>query len=111
MPTRELLITIRRNADGVDRTYTSNSDVEDDLLDFMWGDGCYCCDCNRALFFNRAAGEDDPNRPCGVTEFQARVVDAGSGAVLYDDMDDANEKPADPKAGGVSSQAGGPGSG
>lgn len=86
MPTRELTITIRRNADGAERTYTDDSDVDDCLLDFMWGDGNYCCDCNRALFFNRAAGEDDPDHPCGTSEFQARVADARTGAVLYDDM-------------------------
>ena len=32
----------------------------EDLGEFMWTDGNYSCDCNRALFHARARGAPDP---------------------------------------------------
>lgn len=54
---------------------------------FIWADGNYACDCNRALFFARAAGEDDPDRGCGTTAFSLRVLGEDGKTVLYEDDD------------------------
>ena len=35
-----------------------------DSAEYMWHDGNYACDCNRALFLARARGEDEPNVKC-----------------------------------------------
>jgi len=42
---------------------------EDDLylVESMWTDGNYSCDCNRAAFIAQLRGEDDPDAPCGNT--------------------------------------------
>ena len=38
--------------------------------DYMWREGNYRCDCNRALFFARAGGEPEPDDPpCGEGRF------------------------------------------
>lgn len=75
---------IRRNADGIIRRHETEwwDDVENP--DFIWSEGDFACDCNRALFFARAAGEDDPDRECGSEAFSLRVLDE-AGSVLYAD--------------------------
>ena len=51
---------------------------------FIWAEGNYTCDCNRALFFARANGEDDPDQECGDAAFSLRVL-GEDGKVLYED--------------------------
>lgn len=86
------LVHIRRNSDGLVRVYRENMEWwtgEDGSSDFLWSDGNYACDCNRALFFARAVGEEDPNRKCGDDAFAVRIL-AEDGTELYVD-DDWNE--------------------
>lgn len=58
-------VRIRRNADGVVREYVDPEgwwDPGDDGFGgafSMWSEGNWSCDCNRALFFARAADEDE----------------------------------------------------
>lgn len=77
---------IKRNVDGVVRDYatTWDSGNEFEADKYLWAEGNYACDCNRALFFARAAGEPDPVRPCGEVAFSVQIVDA-EGKVLYQD--------------------------
>lgn len=42
--------------------------------DYMWSEGNYSCDCNRALFFARAAGKPDPDVPCTDDQYVVRIV-------------------------------------
>ncbi len=45
----------------------------EDLGEFMWTDGNYSCDCNRALFHARARGVPDPSETdlvCGDTRYK-----------------------------------------
>ncbi len=43
---------------------------QDDMGQFMWTDGNYSCDCNRALFHARARGVTEPSSPpCGEGRF------------------------------------------
>lgn len=43
---------------------------QDDMGEYMWTDGNYSCDCNRALFHARARGvTEPPNPPCGEGRF------------------------------------------
>lgn len=65
-------VLIQRLADGETRTYHDDADYEvEEMFDFMWFEGNYSCDCNRALFFARAGGDDDMEAdiPCGETRF------------------------------------------
>ena len=44
----------------------------DEGSDYLWTDGNYSCDCNRELFFCRAAAEDEPEEhACGESRFAA----------------------------------------
>jgi hypothetical protein len=65
---------LRRVSDGVERTVVDETgfsiddgDVEDAIRSvvYQWSDGNYSCDCNRALFFARAGGEEEPEVECG----------------------------------------------
>lgn len=76
-------VEIRRNSDGVVRDYSE--DVPwDDCSDYMWSDGNYGCDCNRGLFFDRAANEENDDVPCGTSQFSVRIT-AEDGSLLYQD--------------------------
>lgn len=68
---------------------------EDAFSDFLWSEGNYSCDCNRSLFFQRAAGkpemevlksdESDPDySDCntGPNRFKLTICD-DAGVVLY----------------------------
>lgn len=76
-------VTLRRVADGVERVHVDRAgfpcrvgdeaDVADaiDAAQFWWSDGNGGCDCNRRLFFHRAANEpyDDSRESCTWDEF------------------------------------------
>ena len=77
---------IRREADGVVRRYEEPFEWHGGSYpDYIWAEGNYSCDCNRHLFFQRAAGEPDgDDYPCGDELYTVRIV-AGNGEVLYQD--------------------------
>lgn len=52
--------------------------------EFMWSDGNYSCDCNRALFFAWAGDEGEPDIECGDWRFRVRIT-ADDGHVLYEE--------------------------
>lgn len=70
-------VTLRRVSDGVERTIVDDvgfpvdcegDEAEADALegaDYQWRHGNYGCDCNRALFFARAADENEGEEECG----------------------------------------------
>lgn len=69
---------------GETRTYVCEHPWEQHS-DFLWSEGNFGCDCNRALFFARAAGEDDDiDLPCGETRFRVRIT-GPNGKELYRD--------------------------
>lgn len=80
---------IRRNEDGVTRRYPiewePSTDGDEGVSEYMWGEGNYACDCNRAMFFAEAGGEDEPeDAPCGEDAFSVRIED-DKGALLQQD--------------------------
>lgn len=91
-----IIAQIRRNADGVVRDYTMDSnwyEGSEGDSSFLWGDGNFACDCNRNLFFCRAADEDEPlDRHCGSDRFSVRIFDKKKEKILYQDDDWDGEK-------------------
>lgn len=79
------IIKIKRNSDGVVREYKDEYPW-DETMEYLWSEGNYGCDCNRALFFSRAVGDDDPDRECGYTEFSIEILD-DNGKLLYSEDD------------------------
>lgn len=82
------IVHVKRNADGELRQYRGLEWHDDsDYPDFIWADGNYACDCNRHLFFCRAAGDEPDDRPpCGGNVYAVRVTDE-QGKELYSDFD------------------------
>lgn len=66
---------------GVQRTFTYDEKSEDGLL-FMWTEGNYSCDCNRSLFFARAAKEEEIDIPCGEGGFRLVALRADGRSIL-----------------------------
>lgn len=72
-PLKGCTVQIRRNADGVIRNHQETLPWNGP---YIWEDGNYGCDCNRSLFFARAANEPEPEEPeCGDGAFSVRIVD------------------------------------
>ncbi len=88
-------VTIRRNADGQTRTYVDECGViaypDGTPNEFLWSDGNYGCDCNRALLFVRCDGEDDPDIPCSDGLYSVRLKYKGE--VFYDEFEPAAGEP------------------
>ena len=77
------VISIRRNADGVVRRYDDRWYY---CSEYMWSAGNFSCDCNRELFFERAAGNEIDDEQCSEGRFSVRIEDKG-GVILYDEFD------------------------
>jgi hypothetical protein len=81
-------VHIRRVADGLVRVY---SPIDwgwwNDGSDYQWGvDGNFGCDCNRYLFFQRAADEEEADeRPCSERRYRVRILERATGRVLFSD--------------------------
>lgn len=90
---------IRDNTTGEERIYAEDFDWDDEgLMLFQWGENNYACDCNRGLFFARAAGEepdlDLDDCPCGNERFAVLSALGEDGVTVP--VDD----PVDPKVEG-----------
>ena len=69
-------VLIRKNSTGEIRRYRmedcawEKDSQESGGTMWVWMEGNFSCDCNRELFFMRAAGEEDPeNHDCGDSRF------------------------------------------
>lgn len=75
-------VQIRKNDTGEIRFYTLEA-LEDDG-DYIWTDGNFSCDCNRAIMFDRAKDQEIPEwwlkeptpYPCSDGAFSVLLPDA-----------------------------------
>lgn len=86
-------VEIRNNATGEVRRYYDdyfNPDPETGSR-YIWTEGNYGCDCNRSLFFARAADEEDPeDLDCEGGVFTAIRAHCDNGTVMELDGEDAD---------------------
>ncbi len=73
-------VIIRNNATGEERPIQEDGDW-DGSADFMWSEGNFACDCNRALFFYNW-GPESEDRECGHEAFNIPRVILPSGEVI-----------------------------
>lgn len=82
----DIEVAIRNVHTGEVRVHHDSGRIMADgsFWDFMWADGNYACDCNRALFFARAGNEPDVDIDCGDSMFQiVSIVESATGRLLY----------------------------
>lgn len=68
-------VTIIRNSDGATVVYIDEADWGEGS-EFYWNEGSMACDCNRAVEFHRARGEEIPDRDgttCGDHRFSVKL--------------------------------------
>jgi hypothetical protein len=54
---------------------------------FIWSDGNYACDCNRASFFEQAGGENsDHDHECGDSRYLVKLVNPKTGKTFYNEF-------------------------
>lgn len=90
-------VRIRRRPDGEERDYKFESvhewgaPIGDHIQDnadvdrWMWSEGNYACDCNRASFFADAGGEPDPDVQCGDDNYIVVWIKTPDGKIVYSD--------------------------
>jgi hypothetical protein len=78
-------VTLRDTTTGEVRVWTSDiewGDVEHPA--FIWEEGNFACDCNRAQFFARAIGAPEPTcPPCGDWRYVIDQITDANGVVVY----------------------------
>lgn len=82
-------VDIRNNETGVVRRTADTlllDDGEQQPSLYIWEEGSYSCDCNRALLFARAAGEPEPDLTCSGGRYSVRISDPKTGRVLYQEF-------------------------
>lgn len=80
---------IRLNATGEVRDCSTEGIIlagDQNPVTYIWEEGNFSCDCNRAIFFG-AKGADGPNSRCGEGAFSVRLRNAKTGAIFYDEFD------------------------
>jgi hypothetical protein len=71
------------------RTFRNESPLAEHSV-FHWSDGNYGCDCNRHIFFCRAADQDAPEDvACGDDRFVIDEIRLDDGSVVYREDRDA----------------------
>ncbi len=78
-------VHIRRTETGEVRIYRDNlyTTVDYDGI-FIWAEGNWSCDCNRAIFFAEAGGEQNKSNQCGEYGYIVdRIVRVADGELLY----------------------------
>ena len=104
-------VTIRRNKDGVVRTYKSDYEIGEHWMadygdlaayasaQYMYGEGNYSCDDNRAIFFNQAGTEPpteaelEDEEHCGDSRYSIlEIKNDQTGEVLYTEEDDIRHR-------------------
>jgi hypothetical protein len=80
--TAPAVLEIRRNADGVIRRSPGHWHF---YGDFIWENGKFSCDCNRARLFAEAGGEIDAEMDCGHGAFSVRIMAVDDAEMLYCD--------------------------
>lgn len=60
-----------------------------ELNDYMWAEGNYSCDCNRALFWHRAQGIDiSPDAvACSNDRYFAKATRLDTGEIVFDEIE------------------------
>jgi len=77
-------LEIRRNATGEVRGFPYVGDPE--VSEFLWSEGNYASDSNRAWFFAWAGGDRLVQNCCGAGVYSVRVTAVDDGCVLYSDF-------------------------
>lgn len=75
-------VFVRQESDGAVRVL-QDGEKWTSTSEYMWSEGNYACDCNRASFFGHDVDFDSPVS-CGECKFSVKIEDA-SGRVLYQD--------------------------
>jgi hypothetical protein len=79
-------VAIRKNDTGEVREYDDIAIWDDGPCLHIWEDGNFSCDCNRYLFFQRVAGEDEDDDKCGDGAYSVNIYNPKDGSVLYEEF-------------------------
>jgi hypothetical protein len=76
------LVALENSMTGEVRFYRQDF-YWDDFAEFMWTEGNFACDCNRAMMFQRANGEEATwDHPCGDVLYTALYAQLPDGTKI-----------------------------
>jgi len=55
---------------------------------WIWEEGNYSCDCNREIFFERAAGFEVEEVECSHFKYSIKLEDPKTGNIFYNEFDE-----------------------
>lgn len=79
-------VTLKDSLTGEVRVTTTEVNSLDPRDEFIWSEGNCSCDCTRAVYFAKAAGNADPDLPCSNGRYLVRIEAEGS--VLHDEIEE-----------------------
>jgi len=66
-----------------------------EAIEFLWNEGNYSCDCNRAIFFDVAGGGDgNPEQQCGLERYIVKLV-SDDGEIILDETESSEAQEID----------------
>lgn len=77
---------ILKNATGEVRKYESHEILEgcdESPSSYIWQEGNFHCDCNRELFFERAAEREIETEQCSYGRFSVNLENPADGQIYY----------------------------
>ena len=84
-----IIARIKDTSTGQTRTYRESRDRTTNAMVFLWSEGNFGCDCNRAIFFH---GDPDVDRGCNWppndNKYLVEVRDEDTAELIYSDMED-----------------------
>ncbi len=84
----QVIAHIRNNATGEVHQYPTREIIdqgEEVPNVYLWEDGNYSCDCNRAQFFGDPVTDD---MPCGSERYAVNLQNPANGKVYYRELDE-----------------------
>lgn len=87
----KIYVDIRNNKTGEIRRYHTDTllgDEQEPWSDFWWSEGNAGCDCNRALFFGYAIGQEyeEIDSHCGDGGYSVNIYSTKNGKELYSEF-------------------------
>lgn len=85
----DVKIEIKNNESGEVRESIQQEIIGEDGQPsiYIWEDGNFSCDCNRALFFGEFMNDENvPDVDCGDVKYSVRISHPESGEVIYNEF-------------------------
>jgi hypothetical protein len=86
----QIEVAIQQKSSGIVATHSATGHYDENgFMEFMWSEGNWSCDCNRAAFFREALGRPKAGFSlCGKSRYRiVSIRDKETGEVVYEETE------------------------